>query len=286
MREKFFEYMLYVRWLSNETIIRYRKTLRYFDDYLQTIWKSADDPEKITLNDIYDFIAYQRKNWCCELTCNTSLIWIKSYFKYLRIIPELNVIHSKRIHKIKAPDRDIGFFNKDQKNLILNKVNTWLWKRGITQLRNKLLTYMLFQTWLRCSEIAKIKVEEIWENLQIIGKWKKRRTVYLRPELLDMIGEYLSKRKRKSEYLFEATTEWHIRESSIRGIYRKLTQSLGFRIHTHKFRHTFATDILHLEWSNIFNLAKLLWHKDINTTQIYLGVDDGELKKLQFWLAF
>jgi hypothetical protein len=32
--------------------------------------------------------------------------------------------------------------------------------------------------------------------------------VYLKKELLDMIGEYLSKRKRKEcEYLFDATTE-------------------------------------------------------------------------------
>jgi integrase len=38
--------------------------------------------------------------------------------------------------------------------------------------------------------------------LQIIGKGGKRRFVYLRRELLEMIDEYLSQRKKKSEYLF------------------------------------------------------------------------------------
>jgi len=287
MIKKYLDYQLYTRGLSIETITRYRKTLNSFELYLQTIWKSTNDPVEINLNDIYDFIACLRKRGLQASTCNTVLIWLKSFFKYLRIIQELNVLHSKRIHFVKQPDKDIWFFNKDQKRLILDKVNSWLGKREITQLRNKLLTYMLLNTWLRCSEIAKIKVKEIWENLQVIGKWKKRRTVYLKKELLDMIREYLSKRKRKeSEYLFDATTEWHIRESSIRGIYRKLTKSLGFRIHAHKFRHTFATDLIHIPWANIYNVATLLWHKNINTTQIYIGLDDWECKKLQFSLNY
>ena len=287
MIERFLDYQLYTRGLSIETITRYRKTLNSFELYLHDIWKTTDKPEEINLNDIYDFIACLMRRWCQASTCNTVLIWLKSFFKYLRIIPELNVLHSKRIHFVKQPEKDIGFFNKDQKKLILDKINSWLWKREIVQLRNKLLTYMLLNTWLRCSEIAKIKVNEIWECLQVIGKWKKRRVVYLRKELLDMIKEYLSKRKRKeSEYLFDATTEWHIRESSIRGIYRKLTKSLWFRIHAHKFRHTFATDLLHIPWANIYNVAKLLWHKEITTTQIYLWLDEWELKNLQFSLNY
>ena len=287
MIKNFLDYQLYTRGLSITTLERYKKTLNYFERYLQSIWKTTDKPEEINLKDIYDFIEILRRRWCQISTCNTTLIWLKSFFKYLRIILELDVLHSKRIHFSRQPEKDIWFFNKDQKKLILDKVNEWLWKREIVQLRNKLLTYMLFNTWLRCSEIAKIKVKEIWECLQVIGKWKKRRVVFLRKELLDMIGEYLSKRKRKkSEYLFDATTEWHIRESSIRGIYRKLTKSLGFRIHAHKFRHTFATDLIHIPWANIYNVATLLWHKNINTTQIYLWLDDWECKKLQFSLNY
>lgn len=286
MIEKFINHQLYTRGLSPETVIRYRKSLKRFDWYLQSIGKSIDDPENITLNDIYDFIAFLRKDGCCAATCNTVIVGIKCFLKYLRIVLNLEVVSSKRIWWCKVPDKDVWFFNKDQKRLIMNKVETWLGLRDITKLRNKLLTYMLLHTWLRCSEVAKIKVEEIWEALQVIGKWWKRRTVYLREELLDMIKEYLSKRTRKSEYLFEATTEWHIRESSIRGIYRKMTQSLWFRIHAHKFRHTFATDLVHLQWSNIYNVAKLLWHKSIATTQIYLWLDDWELKNLQFRLNF
>ena len=287
MIKRYLDYQLHTRGLSVETLVRYKKTLNYFEGYLNTIWKTTNKPEEIVLNDIYSFTAMLSKRGCQISTCNTALIWLKSFFKYLRIILELDVLHSKRIHLSRQPEKSVGFFNKEEKKLILDKVNSWLWKREIIQLRNKLLTYMLLNTWLRCSEIAKIKVSEIWECLQVIGKWKRRRTVYLKDELLKMIGEYLSKRKRKeSEYLFDATTEWHIRESSIRGIYRKLTKSLWFRIHAHKFRHTFATDLIHVPWANIYNVATLLWHKNINTTQIYLWLDDWECKRLQFSLNY
>ena len=135
-------------------------------------------------------------------------------------------------------------------------------------------------------ELAKIKVNEIWENLQIVGKGGKLRTVYLRPELLEMIEEYLEERKRESEYLFDSTKDWHIREWYIRTIFNKISKKVWFHVHAHKFRHTFATDLLHIPWANIYNVAKLLWHKEITTTQIYLWLDEWELKKLQFSLNY
>jgi site-specific recombinase XerD len=190
------------------------------------------------------------------------------------------------VEYIKVPDRQVGFFSEKEKNQIIKTVKEWVGVKDITQMRNRLLTYILMQTWLRCHELAKIKVSEIWESLQIVGKGKKLRTVYLRKELLDMIGEYLSKRKRKSEYLFDSTKEWHMREWSIRNIFNRMTKKLWFHIHAHKFRHTFATDLLHIPWSNIFNVAKLMWHSKITTTQIYLWVNDSELKNLQFRLDF
>ena len=285
MRETFLKYIQYTKWYSVNTVAKYRKDLKKFEQYLLIIWKTLENPEEIKLVDVIEFIAYLGKIWLVPWSCNAIIGTIRSYLRYCREILELNVIDQKRIHFCKEPERNMEFFNREEKNLIINAVNSWIGKKSITQLRNRLLTYMLLNTWLRCHEIAKIKVEEIWENLQVIGKWGKRRTVFLKKELLDMINEYLSKRKRKSEYLFDSTKEWHMREWSIRNMYLNLTKKVGFRVHAHKFRHTFATDLLNLPWSNIFNVAKLLWHSRITTTQIYLGVNDTELKDLQFRLS-
>lgn len=286
MIKKYLEYALYTKNLSIGTVKRYKKGLKKFDCYLKSIWKTAENPEEILLDDVFSFVAYMRKSGLLPQTCNTILVCVKSYLRYLRDILDMDVLDNRRIVNCKTQQSCIWFYNNDQKKQILELVNSGFGVFNNTQLRNKILTYMLLNTGLRCHEIAKIKVKEIWENLQVIGKWWKRRTVYLKSELLDMIREYLSKRKKESEYLFPATTEWHIRESSIRWIYCKMSHNLGFRIHAHKFRHTFATDLLHIPWSNIYNVARLLWHSNINTTQIYLWLDDSELKKLQFSLNY
>lgn len=286
MLKRYLDYIQYTRCFSLNTVNRYRKGLNKFENYLQSIWKTLNRSEDIKLVDVLDFIAYMRKSWLVESSCNSILDAVKGILRYEREILEMNVLYDRKIEYVKEPDKQVWFFSEKEKNQILKTVKEWVGKKDITQMRNRLLTYMLMQTWLRCHELAKIKVSEIWESLQIIGKWKKLRTVYLRKELLDMIGEYLSKRKRKSEYLFDSTKEWHMREWSIRNVFIKMTKKLWFHIHAHKFRHTFATDLLHLPWSNIFNVAKLMGHSRITTTQIYLGVNDSELKDLQFRLNY
>ena len=287
MIESFLGYLLYNKWLSVNTITRYEKGLQYFEKYLEKIWMTLEKPEEIKLTNIYDYLAKRGKKWLSPSSLNNEINWIRGYLRYLRNILGKDVVDSAKITWVRIPEKQIWFYNKEQKMMILNAVNEWIGVKEITKLRNKLLTYMLLHTGLRCHELAKIKVKEIWESLQVIGKWGKIRTVYLRPELLDMIYDYLNKRKNKSEFLFESTKKWqHLYEWSIRALYIKLTKTLGFHVHAHGFRHTFATDLLHIPWSNIYNVAKLMGHSRITTTQLYLGVEDNELKNLQFWLNF
>lgn len=287
MIDKFIFYSSYIRGLSHHTVDRYTLTLDKFNLFLNKIWKDLDKPEEITINDIYDYLGFIKKKGLLPSSCNSILQAIRAYFKYLHNIQELHVLDHRRIISCKMPEKNLGFFNELDKVKILNAVKEWIGVKETTQIKNKLLTYMLLHTGLRVHELAKIKVSELSESLQVVGKGGVLRYVYLRKELLDMIKLYLSKRKKKSEYLFPAHSwEDHMKTWSIQNVYKKLSKQLGIHIHPHKFRHTFATDLLHLPWANIYNVAKLMGHKRITTTQIYLWVNDWELKKLQFWLKF
>lgn len=288
MREKFFNYLSYNICYSNQTVAKYRRVLKKLDSFLQLRGKSVDIPEDITLEDVSDFIADIIEQWLTPSYCNWLIVGIKSYLNYLRDVMYMDIFEPHKIRYCKVPDRNVGYYNEKQKRQIINTVKSWFWYNWITRLRNQLLVYMLLHTWLRCHELIKIKVSDIGEALQIVGKWGKRRVVYLRKELLDMIQEYLQKRKKESDYLFPNRTlsKWHITDSAVRWILNKMGHKLGFSIHPHAFRHTFATDLMVIPWSNIFNVSKLLGHSNINTTKIYLWLNDWELKKLQFWLKF
>ena len=285
MKDNFINYISYTRHYSTKTVKSYTYILNKFDGWLTSIGKTVDNPEKIKLVDIYNFMENLSKEWLSAKTCAWIIDWVRSYLRYCRDIIELDIVDLHKIKSPKVPDREIWFFSNDEKKYILKIFNRGVWVKEITQLRNKLLTYMLLHTGLRCHEIAKIKVNEIWESLQVIGKWGVRRFVYLRPEILDMIYLYLGKRKRESDYLFDGN-KGHLSTHRIRRIYSNLSREVGIHIHAHKFRHTFATDLLHIPWANIYAVSKLMGHKSITTTQIYLGTDNMELKKLQFWLKF
>lgn len=288
MKKTFLNYIAYTLCLSKHTVIKYDQVLSRFDLFLKKIWKSIDDPEGITIADFYEFIAEMRQAWLSINYCNWCITWFKSYFNYLSEVLELNVLNPRKIKYSKAPQRDVEYYNRAEKSKILEMVNNWVGTKDITKLRNKLIVYMFLHTGLRCHELAKIKIRDIGESLKVMGKWGKIRYVFLRKELLDLINHYLSKREKKSEYLFTTHNkgEGHIYESSIRGIFWNMSKKLWFRIHPHGFRHTFATDLLHIPWSNIYNVAKLLGHTNISTTQIYLWSENSELKQLQFGLEY
>ena len=286
MKENYINYIKYTRQLADDTVIFYEKWLKYFEKYLVIIWKTIEDPENIKLVDVYNFIEDLGKQGLSSKTIAGIINSVRAYIKYCKEIIELEVIDYNKIKAPKVREKEIWFFSKEEKRTILDLVNRGVWKKEETVLRNKLLTYLFLHTWLRCWELSKIKVCDIWESLQVIGKWWKRRFVYLRPEILDLIYLYLWKRKKQSDYLFPWNKGGHIGRIHIVHIFNKMSKECWVHIHAHKFRHTFCTDLLHVPWANIYSVSKLMGHSRITTTQIYLWADNTELKQLQFWLKY
>ena len=288
MIEQYIDHILYVIWLSKLTAVTYQYSLIEFNNFLKSLWKTLDNPEWITLVDINKWIIEQKD--LNNKTINKRLASIKGYLNWLRD-NNSDVLDPSAIKCLKKVDRPIGYFSQQEKKKILKFVNEGYWNCEEIQLRNKLLVYVLMFTWLRIHEALNIKTKDVQESIQIIGKWWKHRWTFFRPEILDIAKEYLNKRKTYSEYLF--CTVWNNKHSkrwekldtsSARVMFMRMSKALWIHIYAHKFRHTFATSLLKLQGCNIYNLARLLWHKNISTTQIYLWYNNQELKKLQFSL--
>ena len=288
MIEQYIDHILYVMWLSELTAVTYQYSLIEFNNFLKSLWKTLDNPEWITLVDINKWIIEQKD--LNNKTINKRLASIKGYLNWLRD-NNSDVLDPSAIKCLKKVDRPIGYFSQQEKKKILKFVNEGYWNCEEIQLRNKLLVYVLMFTWLRIHEALNIKTKDVQESIQIIGKWWKHRWTFFRPEILDIAKEYLNKRKTYSEYLFctvwnnKHSKKWEkLDTSSARVMFMRMSKALWIHIYAHKFRHTFATGLLKLKWSNIYNIARLLWHKNISTTQIYIWYNDTELKNLQFSL--
>ena len=286
MINNYLHYLTHTRWYSEATVTGYRKILKKFDERLLLRGKTANDPESIKLVDIYSFLGDMSEAGLSARTCAWTIDWVRGYLRYCKQILELEIIDLHKVKSPKVPDRKMEFFTEEEKKLILDYVNGGVGAKEETQLKNRVLTYMFLHTGLRCHEIAKVRVNEIWQSLQVIWKGWVRRFVFLRPELLDMIYLYLGKRKTKSDFLFPGRWGKHVSTDHIRKTFNKISKAIWIHVHAHKFRHTFATDLLHVPNANIYAVSKLLGHKRITTTQIYLGTDNRELKSIQFWLKF
>lgn len=284
MIKNFIEYSEYVRWLSPITIKNYRWSIVQVSKYFCSIWKDINDPKCITLEDVNNFVIKMRMKWLTWRSCNTRLNLIRRYLSYCRDIKDIDCLNPKKIVSSKVEDRRLWYHNDEKKKLILDLVNKWYWRTSETIRRNKLMVYLLFHTWLRVWELN-LKVSDIDQTTQIIWKGRRHRFTYLSPEIMNMINDYLKHRSYKWEYLFNTMYKWKIHKLciwTIERIFHRMWEKLGFRVNPHSFRHTFATDLLKIPWCNIFDVATLMWHKDISTTAVYLGVDSKHLMDIQF----
>jgi integrase/recombinase XerD len=145
---------------------------------------------------------------------------------------------------------------------------------------------MLVYTGLRVSELINLKVEDIQENIQVIGKWGKRRGVSLDPEYVKVVKLYLFLRKNiKSDFVFVShspNSYWsRISRNSVESIIKTAGEKAGVgKVRPHKLRHTCATQMLE-NGGNIVYISQILGHKNLRTTQGYLDYSNDKLRETQ-----
>jgi integrase len=128
-------------------------------------------------------------------------------------------------------------------------------------------------TGMRRGEIVNLKVSDLYFNdgrsLLMVknGKGGKDRYIPLNPTIAGRLQKYISDRKLSGK-LFPITA----RNLSIR--INTWAKKAGVpQIHTHSFRHKFATDLL-LKGANLRTVQELLGHTSLSVTERYLAVTD------------
>ena len=167
--------------------------------------------------------------------------------------------------------------------------------------RESAMVEVLLSTGCRAFECSELKIEQCkGEEIQIVGKGEKQRTVYLNAKAQIAIEVYLKERKDDNPYLFPKSTSvgrkpprggvnWyvdvtqvskddHIDKSALESIMRKIGKKAGVEnCHPHRFRRTCATFALR-RGMDVTLVQLMLGHESLETTQRYLDISDEELK--------
>ena len=139
--------------------------------------------------------------------------------------------------------------------------------------RDLLILDTMAMTGLRRGEIVNLKVGDLYFNdckemlMVKNGKGAKDRIIPLNPTIAHRLRKFVSGRPL-SEKVFSITA----RNLSIK-IHAWAKKAGIPHIHTHSFRHKFATDLLQ-KGANIRAVQELLGHTSLSVTERYLAVTD------------
>ena len=245
---------------SNKSIKLYTSCVKVF------AYHYMKSPLLISQKQIEDFFLYLRKQNKSQSTIHIYYESLKFFYSMVNMknyVPKIRI--GRVINKIPYIPSQEELFS------IINNCSS---------LKFRTIFMLIYSAGLRISEAASIKLSDIDFNRKVIlirnSKNNKNRYTILAEATISMIKDYLNIYK-PINYLFykkRDITE-QISVSHIQRTFSKLVIKSNCKkeIHVHTLRHCFATHLLE-NGTSIFYIMKLLGHSCINTTMIYLHMQD------------
>lgn len=154
-------------------------------------------------------------------------------------------------------------------------------RRACTNIRDLALLDFLYCTGCRVSEVARLNIDDVdFDNMEctVLGKGNKERTVYLSEVAAMHLKEYLASREDMGEALFSGKGTERIGKNGIEVLLKRLGRKAGVaNAHPHRYRRTLATNLLD-RGMNIQDVAVILGHSDLKTTQVYCYISQKNVK--------
>lgn len=156
-------------------------------------------------------------------------------------------------------------------------------KNACCQLRDLALTEFLYASGLRVSEVISLdrtSIDFVTREATVIGKGGKERRFYLSEVCAEYLRQYLNSRADDNTALFVGAKSPYRRltKEGVEYIVKDLGQKAGVsNVHPHRFRRTLATDLVR-KGVPIQDVAQILGHSDLRTTQVYVALDQSTVK--------
>jgi len=135
----------------------------------------------------------------------------------------------------------------------------------------------MYASGLRISEATNLRVEDVDSSRMVLrvqqGKGQKDRYTLLSPRLLETLRNY-ARRSRPDSWLFYGRTRSApLTVETLQKPIRLFAARAGIKkaVTSHTMRHSFATHLLEAG-TNLETIRRLMGHKSLRTTQIYLHV--------------
>ena len=167
--------------------------------------------------------------------------------------------------RLKEKKREISFLTEDQVRELLKE----------SKMPLRAAIKFMVDTGVRVGELCSISgriFDTVPSEIVVLGKGNKERIVVLSDEVRGVLGQL-----HKNGLLFGEVFQ-------IRNLQRQIQKlgewcRIGFPLHPHIFRHTFATKMLYAG-ADITEVQYMLGHSHLTTTQIYTHITNNRLREV------
>lgn len=296
------------------TRLGYARDIKVFFDYLcsHNPLLKGKQPKEVTIQQIdqlksedieeyMDYLKYYVKDGKeytnGERALKRKLTALRVFFNYLyknklidanpAAIVEMPQIHEKAIIRMEANEVAQFLDNVEYGNKLTDHQQKYHEKNKTRDLA--LLTLML-GTGIRVSECVGLDIKDIdfdYDRIKVVRKGGYEAFVYFGQEAREALIEYLEIRKNllpaegHENALFLSSQRKRISVRSVENMVKKYAQITTplKKITPHKLRSTYGTS-LYQQTSDIYLVADVLGHKDVNTTKKhYADIDEWQRMK-------
>lgn len=273
---EFRTYLKLERGLSANTVESYCSDCSKYLEYLE---KNSVVPAGASSNDITGFLAEQVEAGLTKRSQARVLSALRALYKYLDAEGRIQENPCDRVAAPKMNPYLPTVLSVEEVERILNSVDLSQPEGH----RNRCILEVLYSCGLRVSELANLKISDIFLDEQFVrvsGKGDKQRLVPLGEPAANAIKLYLGQRKllpvkREAEdILILNHAGGALSRVSIFNIVKAQAAVAGIRkeISPHTFRHSFATHLVE-NGADLRAVQEMLGHESILTTEIYTHID-------------
>ncbi len=258
--------------VSTLTITAYETDIRQFIQFLHENDFTITTPDKITKQDITDFLNNLAEQGRSGVTRARKLAAIKEFCGFLVSSNAISLSPAKEMSMPKRERKQRVYLRPDEYTKLLSAAGG--------NPRDYCILQLFLQTGIRVGELVTLKTTDIdveQKTMTILsGKGKKERVIDLEKRGLQALKTYLNVRQTLQDgvlddHLFLNYQGEGISDRGVKKIIEKYSRLSGIqkKISCHSLRHTFGTYKAERGVS-AFQLQQWLGHSSIQTSAIYV----------------
>jgi integrase/recombinase XerD len=288
------------QFLSEQTKRAYVMDLMYFFDFLKRGGQNVGHPKDIGSHHFQIYRDYLIENHYTPATINRKLVAIRSFIKWamsLKLI-DYNPLDAIKLPKVQTIEPTLAFTDEEVLKMF-EAPNLSTYKGQM----HRMVMIMLFHLGLRRSELAGLKLKDIYQErnhivLKIYGKGDKYRHLPINQKVYQEIQNYILSYKAAGlelladDYLIQTENQKKnikpIDGSTIYRIIEKYAKMCGInrRVSPHSCRATVISHLLDTQKTPIRDVAIFAGHAKITTTERYdkrrEALDDSAAYSVEF----